>query len=399
MLRSFRFSNHRSIKDESELVLLPAYKSDRPVVPVTALFGPNASGKSNVLHALSWMWSAVSDSYGQWRPDGGVPRDPYLLSPSGRAEPSVYSVDFVADGVRHFYGFAVDDARVREEWLHTYPKANRRRVVFEREGESWRFGSTVPRARFAVLQELTRDNALFLSVAIQSGAPETAAAGRWFRRAWFSWPVSRVRARVNDTVEYLSAAPANREGLVALLKAADLGISDVRPIPVDSSDGLVLEKPDLEFVHGANGAALRSWQQSRGTLEWLGLLVPALTALEHGGLLVVDELDASLHPVLTPQLIELFKDERSNPHHAQLLFTGHDATLLDEDTLRRDEIWFTEKNLGDGVTRLYPLSDFHPRKNENTEGRYLTGSYGAVPTVSGYEFRDALRRLRAGEPA
>jgi AAA15 family ATPase/GTPase len=141
-----------------------------------------------------------------------------------------------------------------------------------------------------------------------------------------------------------------------------------------------------------------SWEdQSAGTRGWISLVSHALNALANGGLLVVDEVDASLHPHLTARLIQLFRDAETNTRNAQLLFTTHDATLLDEDTLSRDEVWFVEKDADSGSTRLYPLTDFHPRKNENTEGRYLAGSYGAVPVLSDSAFRDAL--LRAGHAA
>src|SRR5262249_6732845 len=133
--------------------------------------------------------------------------------------------------------------------------------------------------------------------------------------------------------------------------------------------------------------------QSDGTLNWLSFLEAALTALDQGSLLCIDEIDASLHPRLTPRLIELFRSPETNNAGAQLVFTTHDATLLGtsfgEDILSRDEIWFVQKG-ADGATGLYPLTDFHPRKDENTERRYLGGSYGAVPSVSEYEFRRAL---------
>src|SRR5688572_16604465 len=111
MLRSFRVANHRSIRDEQALVLLPAYDKTRQVTPVAAIYGANASGKSNLLDALWWMRSAVQSSYGHWEPEHGVPRRPFRLDVAARERPSGYSVDIATDGVQYTYGFTVDDAR------------------------------------------------------------------------------------------------------------------------------------------------------------------------------------------------------------------------------------------------------------------------------------------------
>src|SRR5262249_10304922 len=118
VLRSFRVTNHRSIRTEQELVLTPVYDKTRPVLPAAAISGANASGKTNLLDALKFMYTAVRDSYGAWDPRTGVPRTPFLLDPAAAAEPSVYVAELLLDGVRHIYGFEVDDERVREEWLY-----------------------------------------------------------------------------------------------------------------------------------------------------------------------------------------------------------------------------------------------------------------------------------------
>ncbi len=182
MLRSFRVANHRSIRAEQELLLMPAYDKIRPVVPVAALFGANASGKSNLLDALKFMQTAVRDSYADWKPGTGVPRRPFKLDPDAAAEPSVYVVDLLLDGVRHIYGFEVDDEKVREEWLHAFPH-NRRRVIFDRTDQQIKLGSTLAdhRARTTLLTELTRGNTLFLSAAAHANVAEVLPLYEWFR--------------------------------------------------------------------------------------------------------------------------------------------------------------------------------------------------------------------------
>ncbi len=148
------------------------------------------------------------------------------------------------------------------------------------------------------------------------------------------------------------------------------------------------------FRHGHAEGLFGFSDESAGTRSWVGLLPDALDALEVGGTMVIDEIDASLHPLLTARLIGLFRESDTNPRGAQLIFTTHDASLLGtalgEEVLARDQIWFVEKDRN-GASRLYPLSDFKPREGENRERRYLGGSYGAVPVVSSTGFADAVR--------
>nr|MDT0657636.1 AAA family ATPase [Micromonospora sp. DSM 115978] len=465
MLRSFRVANHRSVRDEQELSFDPWYDRSRPVVPVAAVFGANAAGKSNLLDALWWMRSAVLDSFAAWQPGSGVPRTRFRLDPATEDRPSVFAVELVLDGVRHGYGFETDSERIRQEWLYTYPR-NRRRVVFERDDDVVRLGSTVvdSRGRAEVLAELTRPNALLLSVAARLGLAEAVPAYRWFQGVVFLLDgVAPDAAR--GVVDRLAAAGAARRSIVELVRAADLGIHDVvvrrsvtdeelrelraelaaaeaaaeaarslvarvRAAP-DGDAGRLAElltlaerevelaelvrrraavavrqaqvtrdePPRLLFRQGGGGVALELVDQSAGTRTWLSLLGTALEVVRAGTLLVVDELDRSLHPHLAAKLVNLFRDPRTNPGGAQLWFTTHDATLLDEEVLARDEVWFVDKDGASGASRLYPLTDFHPRRGENTRGRYLAGSYGAVPVLVEGAFRDAVSAPRdAGDP-
>jgi len=406
VLRSFRLANHRSFRDEHELLLMPAYdKTGRSAVPVAAVYGANAAGKSNLLDGLRFMAEAVRHSYAQWKPAGGVPRRPFRLDPGTAQEPSMFVVELVLDSVRHVYGFVVDDEQVLEEWLYTYPHG-RRRVIVERTGDKISLGSTVEdhRGRGGVLRELTRPNALFLSLAAQVGQTELMPAYRWFAEyVHFSgWGKERLSDIVFEVMDFLSATSHRQDELrrqrklVEFMRAADLGLGDVQVRDPRSGDGgLTLAKPELVFVHGPQQSELAVWEESAGTVAWLRLVLRVLTALDAGGTVVVDEIDASLHPELAAKLVLMFQDDRTNPRgDAQLLFATHDATLLGtafgEEVLARDQIWFVEKDT-DGASRLYPLSDFHPRRGENRERRYLGGSYGAVPMLSDSEFAAALR--------
>lgn len=423
MLRSFRVTNHRSIRAEQELQLTPVYDKTRPVLPIAAIFGANAAGKSNLLDALRFMQHAVRRSYAEWEPGTGIPRAPFALDPAAAYEPSVFVVELLLDGVRHIYGFEIDDERVREEWLYAYPH-NRRRVIFDREGQQIRLGSTLAdnRSKGALLAELTRDNALFVTVAAHANLADVMPLYGWFRTGVTTVDADHQADHETLVNRLLPTAP-EREAVIALLRAADLGISDVIVDPsyaqlIDevakvrrdlveaertsesrAQTKLLLERLNsipspLRFVHDETGAVLDLNEQSHGTRVWMAMIDHLLDVLKDGHVLAIDEIDSGLHPRLTVRLIELFKNPASNKHSAQLVVTSHDATLLGrelgEDILPRDAVWFVKKDRK-GETSLYALADFKPRKDENTERRYLFGSYGAVPRLFDVEFEDAIR--------
>jgi hypothetical protein len=158
-------------------------------------------------------------------------------------------------------------------------------------------------------------------------------------------------------------------------------------------------EPVLRFHHGTTSAALTLDDQSAGTRSWIAHMTRAVAALRRGAALVIDEVDASLHPQLAARLVNMFRDGEINQNGAQLIVTTHDATLLDEETLSRDEVWFVDKAPDGGVTTLFPLTDFHPRNNENTRGRYLAGAYGAVPLLIDTDFRDAITGQEGADEA
>ena len=177
------------------------------------------------------------------------------------------------------------------------------------------------------------------------------------------------------------------------LASADISISDVLSVPrqgfhqniMFGPEGTQVTREEREiltpqFVHNTEhgSASFELHEESQGTQRLYALAAPVLDVLKNGRLLIVDELDSSLHPLLVRRLVRMFHQPELNPHGAQLLFTTHDTSLLDRTLFRRDQIWFTEKDR-DQATRLYPLTDFSPRESEAWEKGYLIGRYGAVP--------------------
>ncbi|MCP3014746.1 AAA family ATPase [Nocardiopsis dassonvillei] len=455
MLLSFRVENHKSIREEQQLLLTPVYDDARPqeadweAATVAGIFGANASGKSNLLDALSFMRDTVRWSMSHNEPGSGIQRHPFKLSADAREEPSTFVVDLVIDRVRHTYGFGVDDERVVEEWLYSYPR-QRKRVVFERDGQEFSFGDQAS-GKLRQVKEITGRNVLFLTVAARASNAEVEPAYRWFSESLVS-----ATERSPDHPAWLRGGAASEERMTALgrlLKSADTGIEAVELHEQGSGSGpgtatskavlaagegprlwagkqssqerrddrgssvvhhlatgsgktasylalfenLIRERTTLLFHHrGEESATPLLWEEeSLGTRAFTTIGFDAQRVLETGGALVVDEIDASLHPYLSAKVISLFQDEEHNPKGAQLIFTSHDAALLGrvrgEEVLKRDHIWFVDKD-DRGRTSLYPLSDFRPRGDDNRARRYLTGRYGAVPDVDDELFRDALRR-------
>jgi hypothetical protein len=405
MLLSFRAANHRSVRDEQQLLLTAQYPTDLAeatdwgAVPVAGIFGPNAAGKSNIIDALSYMQGMVRGSLKESEPGEGIERFPFALDPEMTTQPSAFVVDLLIAGIRYTYGFAVDDSQVIEEWLHSYPN-RRKRQIFQREYDEYSYGENTPAAMQQVAA-ITDSNVLLLSVAARSKQELVQPVYSWFsrlhiRRSGHIVPISTRYGPMHP----LLLNDGFRDRLAALLQAADTGIEGLE-IAKQNDEEIVarVPKPDplseLVFKHrGAKGdAILKLSDQSLGTRVLYDLAVPAMQTLDFGSVIAVDELDSSLHPYLSAKIIKLFGEPAANPEGAQLIFTSHDVSLLGrvqgEEVLHRDHIWFVEKNES-GATELFPLSDFKPRKEENRERRYLTGRYGAVPIVHDELFAAAL---------
>ncbi|MEE1763812.1 AAA family ATPase [Streptomyces sp. SP18BB07] len=414
MLLSFRVANHGSLREPQELNLVPVYEDERPALTVAAIYGANASGKSTVLDAYRFFLAAVEESQAQWLPDAPVERRPFLLDHDSRREPSRYAVDVLVDQVRYVYGFAVSDRSVEEEWLYSYPRG-RKRVLFERRAMDVTFGTTLSGERVAA-ERVMRPNSLYLSAAAQNAHVELSRVWRAIKGA--AVVSDDIRHAITQGGALLARVLAVFEeaGLARgadVLTAADLGVQGVRETSDEDPISKILRRHQdwenlstdtraaigkkMAFVHtvGDEEFLLPAQDESAGTKTWLNLMSWALMAVHQGQQLWIDEVDVSLHPLLTAKLLKLFQSPELNPRGAQLIFTTHSATLLGtmlgEEVLRRDQIWFVEKSAETGASELYPLSDFKPRKGENFERRYLAGSYGAVPVLPDTALEDVVR--------
>lgn len=412
MLLSFRTTNHKSLREEQQLLLTPSYADDHTdeheewqAVPVAGIFGANASGKSNALHAISFMRDLVRGSLRDSDDPVGVARHPFALDTNSHDEPSSYVVDILIDRMRHSYGFVVDDIGIVEEWLHTYPH-KRKRLIYHRVGDEFEWGETTT-AQLRKYADDLESNVLFLSVAGRFKVAETQATFDWFRRIRTSFPLQSLPSGLY--FEQISRRLGTRDldVMTAILRAADTGI-DAVTLTEESDEEWAARKarrsalansPKRKFMQlrhrGEAGATfpLEFRDQSLGTQALMELSVLALNTLSSGSVLLVDEIDRSLHSFLSSQIIGLFRNPETNRSGAQLIFSSHDSVLLGRiqgtEVLYRDHIWFTQKN-DCGESELFPLSAFKPRKEDNREKRYLAGRYGAVPIIHDELFAAAV---------
>jgi hypothetical protein len=359
--------------DHEDLAVRAIGVSGTKALPAAAIYGANASGKSNVLDALVFMVSAVLSSHQDWRPGAPLDRRAFKLDSISRQRPTRLIVDFMLHGVRHEYGFSIDDQQVLEEWLYIFPK-KRTRVLFERDAQfGIRFGPSLGGLRQNIAK-LTRSNSLYLSTAAANNHEQLSAIYDWFSHGIFAMRAGQI---LSDSYTFHEWKQHDQATLRELLRYADLGVLDLE---LEEQEGA----PKVTFVHrgATEHARFTLEEESSGTLAWLRLIGPVASKIRDGGVLIIDELDAHLHPLLTAHLVSFFQRPEINTSCAQLLFNTHNTSLLAPSApgrLRRDQVWFTEKG-DDGATRLLALSEYRVRDGlENVEKRYLGGRYGAIP--------------------
>jgi predicted ATPase len=425
MLLRFGTANFLSIRDYQELSLVASALTDSPgepfrvpqlnhaVLPVAAIYGANASGKSNFMAALRALRALVANSHRVGKAGSPIPVTPFRLDSESENKPTQFDIDFVHHDVRFHFSCEVTSEHVVRERLDAYPQG-RRQNWYTRKGMRFNFGKNLKGENRSV-ESVCRDNSLFISAAVASNHEQLTEVSRFFFDSLEFFDPAPIRTTLNPKYEKYWQDKSYKKMLVALLRAADVGIVDFdieisqptdveiqmrrglndlfRQYALSSGDATepfteeainaVTATIKLKHAGAQRTVALDFGSESRGTQQYANLLMPTFQVLASGRCLLIDEIDSSLHPLISNKIIGLFHSQRSNPKQAQLIFTTHDTNLLSRDLLRRDEIWFTEKD--EGATRLYPLSDIKTRKNDNIERGYLEGRYGAIPFVGDFE--------------
>ena len=414
MLIEFSVTNFRSFRERQTLSMVASRLGEHidthtfdsglagfdRLLATTAIYGPNASGKTNFLHALQVMQQTVLTSataglsLREWRM-------PFKLDASSRGEPTVLEITFVLDGVRHEYGFALSDQRVEHEWLIQYvnPRGRtlfQRTFVAERQEYDWEF-STFFRGQRVLWKEATRPNALYLGTAVQLNSRQLAPVFGWFQTKLSVIVGPNTNLNPSLTASLL-LRPEGKAMVLPFLREADFAISDIvlqrDPVngPIVGPVMAIENGPDgmwavrARFTHpsldGSDPVSFDYSDESRGTQMMFQAAGAWLKVLAEGEVVLFDELESSLHPLIIRYLVEQFHSPLRNPRHAQLIFSTHNTALLDMDLFRRDQIWFVERGRN-AASRLYPLTEFKPRQDEALERGYLRGRYGALPLVDG----------------
>lgn len=418
MLLSFSVSNYLSFKTKTTLDLLATsikehvnantFSAERYTLLKSAvIYGANASGKSNFIKAMSTMRRLVLRSFEQSSAEElGI--TPFLLNTETAHAPSFFEVTLLIDDVRYRYGFEATNDRIYAEWLfETKKQAEKPLFVREQDGIEV-IARAFPEGR--ELEERTRDNALFLAVVDQFNGKIAKKMMNWFNN------FITVSGLGHEGYKALTFRMLENEQLRPILqdfyKRLDLGFDDVAVsketvnlealpliLPIDSINQLNTDQEgifriNIKTVHkkyDQNSKAvdnvefdMRS-QESSGTNKLFNISGAVFDVLYEGGVFVIDELDATLHPLLTSAITRLFHSKESNPKNAQLVFATHDTNLLQYGNYRRDQIFFVEKNKF-GASEMYSLVEYKEegktiRKDRSFEKDYIEGRYGAIPII------------------
>ena len=413
MLIEFRVKNFRSLRDEQvfsmvassdkELLDTHALKTGLKAAPhvlqTAAIYGANASGKSNLIKALQFMRGVVVESATLVQPGQSFERlQSFRLDSRTANERTEFEVTFLIEGVRYKYGFAMTQKRIIREYLYVY-KAFKPQTWFERQLDPEKDidiynETTALKGDKKLWQRQTRENCLFLSMAAQLNSAMLGPVFSWFLNDLIIIN-EQSSLGLEFTVQQLEDSDAKRQ-IINFLRSADFAVDDIeiekKSVPshtisfdfhTGKSESVMqeIEQTNVSFLHRTiqGEARFGLHDESSGTRVFLMISGPLFDILKKGKTIVYDELETSLHPKLVREIIDLFHEPRINTYGAQLIFATHNVSLLDVyGLLRRDQIWFIEKNK-DQASSLIPLSEFSPRKGEAIGRGYLQGRYGAIP--------------------
>ena len=449
MLAQFRLKNFMSIRDEQifSLVAVSGLKEqdklltenlvtaseDLDLLRSAVVYGANASGKSNLLRAIEFFIDTITLSPPTGSAVGSY--SPFVLDQQSPGEPTLVEAVFIIDHVVYRYGFEVQQQAVVAEWL--FIRRKQETYVFERSGHELRINRPYKKLLELQNNKMVSQTALLLNLGALFNYETCQTVQKWASAVRSIQGTEDYQFR-DYTVQYLEQ-PENKQRILNLLRDADLGIEDIELIrpesktPIATVAGLaspakvygggdwIPSDPTgmLEFLQGSfkmktrvtpninvgikstrifwdsNTSQFKSIStpftkfESQGTQKFFNLIGLILWHLDNGGILIADELDTKLHPLLTQRIVQLFNSPVTNPKNAQFVFATHDSNLLSAGLFRRDQIWFTEKD-NTGATKLYALTDYKPggktiRNDEQLEKNYISGKYGGIPYLGNFD--------------
>ncbi|QNX10146.1 ATP-binding protein [Acinetobacter seifertii] len=426
MLIQFSVENFRSIREEQTLSMVKNSSDEMPenytdsnalkvpnLLKTAVIYGANASGKSSLIRALLHMRNIIEGSFSK-KINEEIAVEPFLFDSAWKDEPTTFSADIVvnfndkdeeANPVRVEYGFSATKFLVHEEWLSVYPNGREQawfHRIYDEETDSyiWQKESSYFKGSKEIWKKNTRKDQLFLSTAVQLNSEQLKPVYDWFE--------DNLRVLDSDRIddEFTKKVCQNekaRKLIVSFLQQADIDVEDIiikknkltidqlsDDLPEDFKRHILKSQHEVlnaYFVHLdelGNQVLINVEDESEGTQKLFEFAAPLFDVIFKGFTFIVDELNKSLHSDLVRFLVKIFNSSQ-NFNGAQLIITTHETSVLRKDLLRRDQIWFCEKNKSK-VTSLYPLTDFSPHKDrEDLEESYLAGRYGGKPIIKEFK--------------
>lgn len=403
MLLQFSVENFRSFKTKAVLSLEASSDKELPnnviddsgcrALKVATIFGANAAGKSNIFKALSAAILLVRLSNFKQFGEALTLVAPFAFDDLSARKPSSFEFVFVVNGEKHVYGFSATREKIVEEYLFVY-HSSRATTIFKRtESNQYTFTSSAMTKKLKPLTEYNTENKLFLATATAWNCEETRDTLLWFMEGINTYPSSYAdKLGISGELFEQNTDGTLREFTNRLLHQADINISDYEfeSREASSQPGAIPSKKEyyittLHEMADGKTYSLNLQDESNGTVNLFFFSPIIKRAFETGETLCIDEFDESLHPILLRYLIGLFNDSDVNKKNAQLVVSTHTSNLLDLNLLRRDQIYFVEKERATGESTLYSLDEFSPRTREDVQKAYLLGRYGAIPNVGNGE--------------
>lgn len=424
MLIEFKVTNFRSIKETQTLSMVAgnaakdkeladnAFDSSIPklgsLLKSAVIYGPNAAGKSNLVAAVAFVEAMVLGSAKEAQVGEPIEINPFRLDAANRLQDTEFELHFIAEGIRYQYGFSLNAERIISEWLTAYPNG-KAQYWFERQFDAntqqyeYQFSPSFEKGKARQERaDFTIQNNLYLSVAVQKNSQQLLPVFTWFQKKLHR--ISSMNHLHEGRTSDLCQSDEGKLKVLAFMNAAGIPFADIsidkksftesdlpEDMPAEIRERLLKDlQGAIKFVpkllyrsnDSNNLVPFDLDDESDGTKALFAFAARWLDLLENDQVLFVDEIDRSLHPLLVHYLVNLLHCSNSK---AQLIFTTHDTTLLSQNIMRTDQVWFVEKDKQQS-TQLYSLADYSPRLNEAIEARYLNGRYGAIPFLSKLDF-------------
>lgn len=428
MLIEFKFSNYRSFKDEGILSMKAMGLSDFKdsllkagtvtTVPCVALYGKNGAGKSNVIRAFWLAVQFIKNAQRTQHEKATIPLTPFLLNDYSKNEPTSFEFTYFLDGVKYIYGFSANCKTILTEYLYYAPKG-KTSTIFTRELQNFKFPANTEKRMKEMISDAVGENQLYFSVACTMNYKPCTLAMKWFReqiafsRDFTDIPKQLIEHSNNENM---------LNSIVSYAKQADVGISEMSfefsNSKIDSVDEIAKALPDdikvafssfmdalsaspnisestissheiktksfhngISNLGNSESYALELADESDGTRKLMAMAPAIELALNQGGIFLIDEIEKEMHPMLVEFIISKFQSKETNKANAQLIFTTHNTELMNMEFLRKDQIYFVDKNNDTGSSELYNLMEFSPPTNVNIRKSYLLGKYGAIPNL------------------